>query len=105
MRRAGAWGGETEILTLTHVLAAPIEVFMVDAGALRSIGMYGDEYGGGGGGGGGGEGGGGVAAEGDSGVAAEASGGGASGGSGIAVLFHGAGHYEALSICQPMSKL
>ena len=101
MRRAGAWGGETEILTLTHVLAAPIEVFMLDGGALRSIGTYGDEYGGGGGGAGGG---GGVAAEGGGGVTAEGGGGGGGGG-GIAVLFHGAGHYEALSLCQPMSKL
>lgn len=68
MRRPSAWGGEPEILMLTHVLASPVEVFMPspDARAVRSIGKYGaDEY----------------------------------PGDAVAVLFHGAGHYEALAPC------
>ena len=74
MRQPRAWGGEPEILMLTHVLKEPIEVFMMeetpDRGALRSIAHYGeDEY------------------KGQEGV-------------GVAVLFHGAGHYEALSLCE-----
>lgn len=92
MRVPSAWGGEPEILMLTHVLRAPIEVFMSaeerstkalgrgglgggGGGTLRSIAHYGrDEYG-----------------------DAATDGG---GGGGIAVLFHGAGHYEALSKCE-----
>ena len=67
MRRPSAWGGEPEILMLTHVIRAPVEVFLTEGPALRSIGKYGaEEYG----------------PEG-----------------GVAVLFHGAGHYEALSRC------
>ena len=68
MRRPIAWGGEPEILMLTHVLESPVEVFMPspDARTVRSIGAYGaDEY----------------------------------PGEGVAILFHGAGHYEALTPC------
>jgi len=83
MRMTSAWGGEPEILMLTHVTASPIEVFMVDrgGGGMRSIAHYGkEEYG--------------EAQNGDG----EEEGPGDR--VGIAVLFHGAGHYEALSICQ-----
>ena len=43
MRRPIAWGGEPEILMLTHVLESPVEVFMPspDARTVRSIGAYG----------------------------------------------------------------
>lgn len=72
MRRPNAWGGEPEILMLTHVVKTPIEVFVSEPNdGLRSIGTYGgDEYSG----------------DGDD-------------DRGISVLFHGAGHYEALTRC------
>ena len=93
MRQPRTWGGEPEILMLTHVLRAPIEVFIIennlaaaaaaadddDDATLRSIAHYGqDDY-------------------------ADA----LAAGEGVAVLFHGAGHYEALSPCEPplLSKL
>jgi hypothetical protein len=68
---------------LTHVLRTSIEVFMMEQGTLlRSISHYGQErYGG-------------QQEEEDE----EEVGGG--GGGGVAVLFHGAGHYEALSKCE-----
>jgi len=72
MRRPNAWGGEPEILMLTHVVETPIEVFMPEAGkSLRSIGVYGGEE-----------------------YCDEKDGEGR-----ISVLFHGAGHYEALTRC------
>ena len=72
MRRPNAWGGEPEILMLTHVVETPIEVFMPEAGeSLRSIGVYGGEE---------------YCDEND-------------GEGRISVLFHGAGHYEALTRC------
>ena len=72
MRRPNAWGGEPEILMLTHVVKTPIEVLVSEPNdGLRSIGTYcGDEYSG----------------DGDD-------------DGGISVLFHGAGHYEALTRC------
>jgi len=53
---------------LTHVLASPISVFMEVSGELKSIGVYGEEYA-------------------ESGQYEN-----------LAVLFHGAGHYEALRL-------
>lgn len=44
MQAPKTWGGEPEILMLTHVLASPISVFMETSGELRNIGTYGEEY-------------------------------------------------------------
>jgi len=71
---------------LTHVLRAPVAVYMADAAGLRCIGTYGEEY-------------------------ADQQEGGAGTGQEeqctapwpVRVLFHGAGHYEAL--LPPPSKL
>ena len=68
MQAPSTWGGEPEILMLTHVLASPISVFMEVSGELKSIGVYGEEYA-------------------ESGQYEN-----------LAVLFHGAGHYEALRL-------
>jgi OTU domain-containing protein 6 len=68
MRQPMAWGGEPEIVMLTHVLASPISVYMAEGGGMRSIGVYGEEYA--------------ESAQYDD----------------LAVLFHGAGHYEALRV-------
>jgi hypothetical protein len=68
MQAPSTWGGEPEILMLTHVLASPISVFMEVSGELKSIGVYGEEYA-------------------ESGQYDN-----------LAVLFHGAGHYEALRL-------
>ena len=47
MRNGETWGGEPEILMLTHVLRQPIEVFVPKpGGGIRSIAHYGvDDYG------------------------------------------------------------
>mgnify|MGYP001163462778 FL=1 len=72
MRYPGAWGGEPEILVATHVLQRPIEVHMAMAGEpLRSIGIYGNE---------------------DYGTTKDSK-------TKLMLLFHGQGHYEALSKC------
>ena len=68
MQAPSTWGGEPEILMLTHVLASPISVFMEASGELKNIGTYGEEY------------------------AATAQ------YNNLSVLFHGAGHYEALRL-------
>ena len=74
MRRAHTWGGEPEILSLARVLGVRIEVFVEardsEENGLRSIGAYGD----------------------DDDDAKDAS-------TTIAVVFRGAGHYEALARC------
>ena len=74
MRYPGAWGGEPEILLASHVLKRPIEVHMAMSGEpLRSIGIYGNEdYG--------------TATTDDKKPK-------------LMLLFHGQGHYEALSKC------
>ncbi|ERN13181.1 hypothetical protein AMTRI_Chr11g93430 [Amborella trichopoda] len=63
------WGGEPELLMASHVLQAPISVFMMDKnlGGLINIANYGQEYG----------------KEKDS---------------PIKVLYHGYGHYDALEL-------
>lgn len=66
MKMPSTWGGEPEILMLTHVLTSPISVYMESEEGARNIGRYGDEY------------------DGDE--------------EDLAVLFHGAGHYEALRV-------
>lgn len=73
MRRPEAWGGEPEILALANVLAMPIQVFMADTQNTQNvvdIGTY-SPYG-------------------------EDR----SAGDSIAILFRGAGHYEALTRCE-----
>ena len=74
MRQTRAWGGEPEILSLARVLGVRIEVFVEardsEENGLRSIGAYGD----------------------DDDDAKDAS-------TTIAVVFRGAGHYEALARC------
>ncbi|XP_022982976.1 OTU domain-containing protein At3g57810-like isoform X2 [Cucurbita maxima] len=47
MRKSHVWGGEPELFMASHVLQAPIIVYMYDkdAGGLISIAEYGDEYG------------------------------------------------------------
>ncbi|EPS69774.1 hypothetical protein M569_04992, partial [Genlisea aurea] len=47
MRKPHVWGGEPELLMASHVLQAPISVYMYDegAGGLISIAEYGQEYG------------------------------------------------------------
>ncbi|KAG6580824.1 OVARIAN TUMOR DOMAIN-containing deubiquitinating enzyme 4, partial [Cucurbita argyrosperma subsp. sororia] len=47
MRKPHVWGGEPELFMASHVLQAPIIVYMYDkdAGGLISIAEYGDEYG------------------------------------------------------------
>ena len=79
MRRPGAWGGEPEILMLARALGEAVEVFMpVADGGVRSIAVYGEDDEGG---------------EGDDVEKCAAS------DARVAVLFHGAGHYEALAEC------
>lgn len=68
MRRPSSWGGEPEILMLTHVLASPISVYMESDG-LRRIARYGEEL-----------------------YLNEPQ------FANLAVLFHGGGHYEALLV-------
>ena len=68
MQQPMAWGGEPEIIMLTHVLASPISVYMAEGVGMRSIGVYGEDYA--------------DSAQYDD----------------LAVLFHGAGHYEALRV-------
>eukprot|EP00242_Pyramimonas_sp_CCMP2087_P016882 CAMPEP_0198212140 /NCGR_PEP_ID=MMETSP1445-20131203/25544_1 /TAXON_ID=36898 /ORGANISM="Pyramimonas sp., Strain CCMP2087" /LENGTH=250 /DNA_ID=CAMNT_0043886525 /DNA_START=89 /DNA_END=841 /DNA_ORIENTATION=- len=79
MRVPNAWGGEAEILMLTHVLQAPISVYLLrdnkrDNKSLTSIGDYGQDY----------------AEEGKE---------------PIRILFHGAGHYEAILQLPPQPRL
>jgi len=73
MRQTRAWGGEPEILSLARVLGVRIEVFVEardsEENGLRSIGAYGDD---------------------DDDEDASTT---------IAVVFRGAGHYEALARC------
>ena len=70
MRASYAWGGEPEILMLTHVLASPIGVWMDSTAGLKRIARYGeDEY------------------------ASEPQ-------FDLDVLFHGGGHYEALRVIE-----
>lgn len=84
MRRPGAWGGEPEILMLARALGEAVEVFMpVADGGVRSIAVYGEDD----------EGGEGDDEEGDDVEKCDAS------DARVAVLFHGAGHYEALAEC------
>ncbi|KAE8651144.1 OVARIAN TUMOR DOMAIN-containing deubiquitinating enzyme 4 isoform X2 [Cucumis sativus] len=47
MRNPHVWGGEPELFMASHVLQAPIIVYMYDkdSGGLISIAEYGDEYG------------------------------------------------------------
>lgn len=47
MRKPHVWGGEPELLMLSHVLRVPITVYMHDNkyGGLISIAEYGQEYG------------------------------------------------------------
>ncbi|XP_022154220.1 OTU domain-containing protein At3g57810 isoform X2 [Momordica charantia] len=47
MRKPHIWGGEPELFMASHVLHAPIIVYMYDkdSGGLISIAEYGDEYG------------------------------------------------------------
>ncbi|GAB4851570.1 hypothetical protein Ancab_030972 [Ancistrocladus abbreviatus] len=47
MRKPHVWGGEPELLMLSHVLKMPITVYMhdEDSGGLISIAEYGQEYG------------------------------------------------------------
>lgn len=47
MRKPHVWGGEPELFMASHVLRAPIRVYMYDkdSGGLISIAEYGDEYG------------------------------------------------------------
>jgi OTU domain-containing protein 6 len=99
MRNPRAWGGEPEILMLARALRTPIEVFVVvegenasarEGGELRSIGRYGEDEE--------------EEEDGDEEEEEEegeeeGASGGAEGGGGVAVLFHGAGHYEALTRC------
>ncbi|KAL5974556.1 hypothetical protein ACLOJK_031226 [Asimina triloba] len=61
------WAGEPELLMASHVLRAPISVFMINrsSGSLVNVASYGDEYG-------------------------------IDTNSPIKVLFHGYGHYDAL---------
>ena len=80
MRRTRAWGGEPEILSLARVLGVRIEVFVDEekpreTRRLRSIGVYGggdDDV-----------------CDDDARDDAES----------VAVVFRGAGHYEALARC------
>lgn len=68
MRQPEVWGGEPELLMLSHVLEMPITVYMADqnkTGGLIAICEYGQDYG------------------------SEAP---------IGVLYHGQGHYEAVQI-------
>ena len=99
MRNPWAWGGEPEILMLARALRTPIEVFVVvegenasarEGGELRSIGRYGEDEE---------EEEDGDEEEEEEGGEEEGASGGAEGGGGVAVLFHGAGHYEALTRC------
>lgn len=61
MALSGTWGGEPELLMLSHVLGCPIEVYMMNP-KMRKIQVYGE------------------------GLSPTA----------VRLLFHGAGHYEAL---------
>ncbi|KAK3285402.1 hypothetical protein CYMTET_6995 [Cymbomonas tetramitiformis] len=72
MRTSHTWGGEPEILMMTHVLKSPITV--VEAASQQAIAEYGQEY------------------SDDSKPI-------------ISILFHQAGHYEALVLLTPRSKL
>nr|XP_024398148.1 OTU domain-containing protein At3g57810-like isoform X3 [Physcomitrium patens] len=45
MRLPHTWGGEPELLMLSHVLQMPITVYMKDKGGIISIAEYGQEYG------------------------------------------------------------
>ncbi|KAG6596224.1 OVARIAN TUMOR DOMAIN-containing deubiquitinating enzyme 4, partial [Cucurbita argyrosperma subsp. sororia] len=47
MRKPRVWGGEPELFMASHILHAPIIVYMYDkaSGGLISIAEYGDEYG------------------------------------------------------------
>ncbi|XP_002989680.2 uncharacterized protein LOC9638108 [Selaginella moellendorffii] len=67
MRQANVWGGEPELLMLSHVLGLPITVYMADerSNGVIAIAEYGQEYGKG-------------------------------KGNPIRVLYHGFGHYDAL---------
>ena len=76
MRRTRAWGGEPEILSLARVLDVRIEVFVDERERLRSIGVYGGDDDD-------------VCDDDD--VRDETR--------PVAVVFRGAGHYEALARC------
>ena len=44
MSAVSAWGGEPELLMLSHAIRYPIWVYMVNDGEFKSIAQYGDEY-------------------------------------------------------------
>ena len=75
MRRAHTWGGEPEILSLARVLGVRIEVFVDERERLRSIGVYGGD---------------------DDDVCDDDE---RDETRPVAVVFRGAGHYEALARC------
>ena len=75
MRRAHTWGGEPEILSLARVLGVRIEVFVDERQRLRSIGVYGGD---------------------DDDVCDDDE---RDETRPVAVVFRGAGHYEALARC------
>jgi len=78
MSQPNTWGGEPEILMLTHVLMSPINVYMSDNRlGLRCIAEYGQEY----------------AEACDDPIAP------------IRIIFHGAGHYEAIVVNPRQSRL
>ncbi|KAF8395338.1 hypothetical protein HHK36_019283 [Tetracentron sinense] len=47
IQQPNAWGGEPELLMASHVLKAPVSVYMIDrsSGGLINIASYGQEYG------------------------------------------------------------
>mmetsp|Transcript_597 Transcript_597/g.2121 ORF Transcript_597/g.2121 Transcript_597/m.2121 type:complete len:276 (+) Transcript_597:203-1030(+) len=73
MSGVSAWGGEPELLMLSHAIRYPIWVYMVNDGAFKSIAQYGQEYR----------------------VVGETK------HEPIRILFHGAGHYEGLHANHP----
>jgi OTU domain-containing protein 6 len=75
MRQTRAWGGEPEILSLARVLGVRIEVFVDERQRLRSIGVYGGD---------------------DDDVCDDDE---RDETRPVAVVFRGAGHYEALARC------
>ena len=44
MSAVSAWGGEPELLMLSHAIRYPIWVYMVNDDEFKSIAQYGDEY-------------------------------------------------------------
>ncbi|GJP48002.1 hypothetical protein CLOM_g7243 [Closterium sp. NIES-68] len=89
IRKPYVWGGEPELLMLSHVLKSPITVFIADprsprSGAIMPIAEYGREYAGDGG-----------KEEGEEGMEG---GGISSSKDAICVLYNGSSHYDALII-------